>query len=225
MSSQPSNLGAKIQALNQGYIERLYQQTERVLDRHAEIQRNQRRQAIRILQAYVAGVGIFITLYPFIRGFFESLTIPSDPPIFRGFFGAILFLVGYFYLVSILSILYDIPRPAASILSPKALDRGLLGKLLKRLLPDDNHSRVARSEIRSVSKANGLEKVVSQPIFDFDTDLLLDRFGRISRNESVINYNTAMLHNIHSRIAMSIRRFGVGIVLFIIGLYLLGVRP
>lgn len=200
----------------------LLSQTKRTLDRHAEIEQSQRRQAIRILQAYVASAGVLLGLFPFIGRFFETIPFAANPGPIRVLFGGGLTLIGFFTISGIPGLLYDIPTPCSEILSPDAIRSGPVSGLLEYLGLKSVDPVEARAGIRSVTHAHDLEEdILNGCGGDVDAELLISRLDRIDQNESVIDYNTKRLQTVYQQIAWAIELLAIGGFFFLFGLVVL----
>lgn len=206
-------------------LQLLRNQTERTLDRHAEIQEEQRRQAIRILQAYVALGGVVIGLSPYVSGIIATLTLPSQAAFIPGVLGSFLIGSGFLMLAYIPGLIYGIPTPCSEVLSPEPLDLGPITRLLVWSGFGERESEAARAGVRTVTRCGDLEQsILGGSGGDIEDELILDRLSRIDRNEQVIEFNGEQLQDIYGRIVTTVELFAVGLFAVVIGMYLLGVR-
>lgn len=200
----------------------LMDQTVRILDRHAEIQQNQRKRAIRVLQAYIAGVGVVITGVTFLPRLFNAISFGTVGPV-QSIIGFIAIGLGVTALVNLPLLLYDIPTPLVEVLSPSAIRYGWLDYFLQAVNIREARGDDGRSGIRSVSKADRLSDSILDPATPTQIDILADRLERIDDNETVINYNITQLQRVYQRFVRAVEFTAVGLLLLLFGGALLDV--
>lgn len=200
----------------------LLKQTERILDRHAEVQENQRNQATRILQGYFGLIGISLTALPFVISFIKSITISGSVGSISGFAGGIGTMVGSVFLSTVPGRIYPIMTPAVEVLSPDPLEKGPVTKFSNSLSQLTNWGEDARAGVRSVSLTEELEYSFADTNTEFAVNLLIDRIKRIEANEAVINHNTEKLSDIYQQTIEALEYLALGSFLLVIGLTALG---
>lgn len=183
----------------------LLDQTARILDRHAEIQDQQRHRAIRILQAYVAGVGVLITGHSIYRPFSTPLVTPgSNTTAVALVIAALLLMVSVALVTVSVLLVYEIPLPATEVLTPGAIEYHWITSLLTFRNRPEPETADARGGVRSVSINDEFADRLTLRSGEIDTAILTDRFARIEYNEAVINHNSIQLQNIYERITFAI---------------------
>jgi len=205
-------------------IQFLNSQTSRILDRHAEIQSEQRGQAASILRANIIIIGAIATAIPLLTSFFRSMTFNESVPAFNGILSFILLYTVVLLGFGIASDIVSIIDSTFDILSPEKTKRGLLGKILSPVIllgpsPDDKEEG---GSIRSVSIFDELASDIDKPGQGLRTEVIINRLNRIRRNQRTINQNTDHLADTYQRAKLGLERI-IGIFIFVAAiLFLLG---
>jgi hypothetical protein len=207
-------------------VEFLATQTERTLDRHAEIEQNQNQHAMAIIRITITILGILLTATPFIAGFFKSLTYAESIPGWQAFLALIFLIMTVSLAERMVLDIVSIIDSTFDILSPEATKRGYVGKALAVLdiIGPEVRNEEAGAGVRSVSILNELAPVIEEPKKGLETEVVINRLNRIRRNEEVIDQNIDHLHDIYQRAKLGLERAIaiVGLVMSI--LFLLGAQ-
>lgn len=197
----------------------LHTQTSEVLQAHAEIQREHRVQAMQLLRAYVARLGVLATVIAlvtttdflsgtdrFLIGLQDTepeLTTFATPGAVSQFVGIAGFVVTFLRIVGL-------PEPILNVVKPKqrrsnALTRmipfysGVVGSVT---LPTPTSGQAGT--VYRVLDADDLRQAAAYPKRSEDRLLALS-IRQAQRNETVINYNMEQLEGIYDIILRSIR--------------------
>lgn len=185
-------------------FQRLWAQSERVLDRHAEVQRNQRQQATRSLQLYAAGTGAVVAGLSGAYRFAPELAFGRSVGVGQQILGGVAGVVGFLALLSVVGLLYNVPITVVDVLSPKPIVRRPVTGGWRRGPTE------ARGGVQTVSTAKFLQEATPNGGSDPGTTILADRLTRIDRNEAVIDYNARELRRIYQRFTLMLELAFVG---------------
>lgn len=203
--------------------ELLLEHTARILDRHAEVEQDQRKVATRVFQVWVAGAGVFVAAVPYIQSFIESISLAENIPPFQGVVGMLLVMFGILFLLPIPGMLSEIPSFAAEVLTPEPYDFGPLRKFTFVLPIGPNRDDTGRGDIRSVSMSDELLADLKSRNPAYDEKLLRDRLIRVRDNEDSINRNSTQLTTIFYRFNLAIELTVIALFFLLYGLILLTV--
>lgn len=196
----------------------LLKQTSDVLQAHGEIQQEHRRQAIQLLRAYVAGLGVLataialVTTTNLLSGPSNFLIYETDPKLLSfKTAGAVVQIAGIVGFVITFLRVVGLPEPILDIVKPE--QRGT-GDVLTNMIPF--YEGVVGAEtlptpasdqagtIYRVLDADDFAQAVAFPQLSKER-LLSFQLRQIQRNETVINYNMSQLEGIYNIILHSIR--------------------
>ncbi len=204
-------------------IEFLDGQTERTLDRHADVQDEHRKQANYILRAMIIIIGAIGTVTPFLVSFFQSLSF-VEIAVWRGAMSLCFLLIAVMLSESIAIDILSIVDSAFDVLSPEKTERGLIGRLLTLLeiLGPEAVDEESGAGVRSVSILDELAKVIDKPHRGLQPEVLMNRLNRVRRNERVIDQNSKHLHDTYERAKRGLEKMVGILVLLTATLMLLG---
>lgn len=210
---------------NDNDIEFLDKQTERTLDRHADIQQNQRNQAYSVLRTTMVIIGALIALLIRAVPFLRSLEFRESIPLWRAvtsFF--LLFLIATWF-AAIAVHLIAIVDSTVDVLSPKSTKFRILGKMMGiNILGPRPRDEEEGGGVRSVSILDELIPIVHDPGQGVRKEVIGNRLNRIRRNEKAINQNNNHLQNTFQRAKFSLVRTIAIFLVSSITLMLLGVE-
>lgn len=188
--------------------ELLLEQTRRTLDRHADVQKSQRQQAVRVLRGTVAVTGLTITALPFVTGFFESIQFAESVGLFRSLTSLLLVITMAAIGESIVGDIYNVIEAAIDVLTPEPTRRGAFGQILaiSGFLRQDNTNEISGSGVRSVSMLDELIPDIRDEGDQLPAEVVQNRLERIHRNEQVINQNSQNLSEIYQRVRFALER-------------------
>lgn len=219
----PSDVKDTVSKLGPDERSLLLEHTARVLDRHAEIEQNQRKIALRIFQVWVAGAGVTIAAIPYVGSFIEGISLAGDLSVFEAVIGSILLFVGIFLVLPVPGVRSEIPALVAEVLTPEPYGFGPLRKFMFLLPLGRERDDTGRGDIRSVSMTDELMKDLLTDTPAYDEKLIHDRLSRIRDNEDSLNRNSEQLTNVFHRINLAIEFVLLGVFFLIYGLVLLTV--
>lgn len=210
--------------LSDDSIRFLEEQTTRILDRHAEIEQDQRRHASSIIRITLVIIGAIGTAIPFVISFIRTITFPAQiHPVNAALSLLLLIFVGWM-MEAIVFDIYSIVDSTFDILTPMKTERGLVGRIftLFNILGTEPKDEEAGGGIRSVSILNELAPVIDNPGEELSREVLVNRLNRINRNERVIDQNITHLHDIYQRAKLGMERTVVIFLLLLVTFILLG---
>lgn len=205
-------------------IEYLDEQTIRILNRHSEIERDQRRHASRIIRITLIIIGAIATAIPFIVSIIQSITFPQPVPPANAIISLILLLLTVALAEAIVFDIYSIVSSTFDVMTPEKTERGLVGRILTLLnvLGPEAEDEEAGGGVRSVSILDELAPVIDNPGESLRKEIVVNRLNRIRRNERVIDHNDDHLRYIYQRAELGLERTVSIFVLILITFTLLG---
>lgn len=202
-------------AWDENAVDFLTAQTERTLDRHAEIQQSQRDRAYSVLRTSIVVVGALSAITLRSVPFFRSLQFAETLPLWRPTVALILTLVAAYLGGAIILDVFSIIDSTLDVLSPEMTERGLIGRifgLVFRIGPVPGDEEEGGS-VRSASILDELAPVVDDPGQGIREEVIVNRLNRIRLGEKAIDQDRDHLHDLFQRAKYDLER--------IIGIFLL----